>query len=463
MHLHKKEVMRTLHKLFNENLIRNWVGLVLVSLLGGVLLTKGIQKQVDNETTENFLSMVGFAMSIGAPFMIFFLNLYFVRNVKLFINRSFSKTELVKFYFLNQLLKVSLFLVNLIILYLVFFVFRGKVDAADTFKFMSGLGLDVISAYYYYYLLMGGFFIFFSMNLYGVFTRNVEISHNPGQIISKKQKTKNIIYIFFGVFFLAADFTIPEVFYGILILWGMNWTSVRVFNRNFEIFKKRTLDILSIAVATLSIVPVIAMLTIMTSRVHDSSVLLKDRVEMALLLENLHTDYSSAEQISFLTTAEIGSYKDLLAIFDGRIKLDDALSSIDTDKRAYKFLQYYKNHKMKQDDIVHIIRFMNDFSIAHSLGHDFNTKSCYYYKSFKVNKEVVKEFSNSDKEYFQLASLVLGFNSLNSKEYLELYESKVGVYNDRILKHRFVISMINKLKKKLGNKKDKINRETFTH
>ena len=91
--------MRTLHKLFHENLFKKWLFALVISLVGGLLISKGIQKKIDNNMAENAFLFFGYIATFGGPFAIFFMNLFFVKNIKLLINRSFSKMELIKFYY----------------------------------------------------------------------------------------------------------------------------------------------------------------------------------------------------------------------------------------------------------------------------------------------------------------------------------------------------------------------------
>ena len=84
--------MRTLHKLFHENLFKKWLFALVISLVGGLLISKGIQKKIDNRAGNLFFvpAVLGTCpVKAQSPFIIY--NLYYIQQ--LFYSLSLTSGE----------------------------------------------------------------------------------------------------------------------------------------------------------------------------------------------------------------------------------------------------------------------------------------------------------------------------------------------------------------------------------
>jgi hypothetical protein len=426
--------MKTLHNIFHNKLLKNYFLIFLTSVISLVIwLSTAIMK--NDSSFIVLVSAIALLISTIGPLAIFFINTNFPFNIKFLINQHFNRSELIKFFFLSQTLKIILCFFNYCTLGLIMYLISGKTD-----NIFSISKLNFLYSNYFAYLLLIASIIYF-IYFFSLFNVNMPDLQRSKVVQStlKVDKKKQYLYIFMilSLISILSKYTIPDALKGYLWCLFIVFSFIKLFDRTFKLYNPKKSFNIAINASFILCLPLVGILYGMHKESHDSSISYKERAESVAILDWLNTEFSQQQMLGFLEKTGDENYNKILNMFGNKLEFDSSLSSVNNKYRAKKFIDFHS----KENSQIRIEKIVNHMSVLmknEKLNFSFAQYSHSFFKKQKVEISYIKKLVNSDSKYKQLAAIYFAKNSLKKDQFIDFYKKNLSLLDKVVINDEYV-------------------------
>lgn len=420
--------MKTLHKIFHKDLFKTYFIILFTTVFCLVFHHIYPENKAQNELIK-MLSTFSLIVAIVGPLLIFFVKKDFAHNVKFLINQHFSRSELIKFFFFSQTLRLVLLILNYAFIYIALLLLLEEPDRAKTAtvpnEFVTNFHLY---SKYFLYLIMGYSFIylFYFVSLFSA--NKAEMQRNmTNRRLDKNVKKKIFVGWIIGIILIPLfhEFETPMALGGLIWCVVVVFFSINVLNRTFRIFNDRKSNIYSLVGSIIMCVPLYAVIYGMKVESHNPNLSYHERIDSAVLLKWMNTDFSKEDMVLFLYKVSDSDYGDALDLFKRKIDYNIMITSASNSKRINAFIEIFKEEKLSEVDVKVFVNHISHLIMTDKIDFELAKKSEVILNKHKMNLSYISELINSRDPYQQFAAIVFAKNSLEKDQFAKFYNDSL--------------------------------------
>jgi hypothetical protein len=425
--------MKTLHSIFLKDFLKNYAKISFFSILAIVIAINTLATRADSNFIS-FTNTLAFIAAFIGPFAIFFMDNNFPHNIKWLINQHFSRSDLVKFFFIAQTYKVILCLFLYLVILNIFNTFGNTVPDFLSLPKFNYLYSDF---YQYFVIILSAIYIFYFATLFTANSQDVKRSK-----VMNKNKSKKSAWLWLA-FFLALihitiHYSLPDVIKGYFWSFFVIFSALAITNRTFRLSEVNNFRIFSAKYSFAFCLPIVVLTILMRGEAINPKVPYKLRAESVVSLGWLNKEMTPKEMISFLDQSGDDFYKELLIIFNHKVDFGSSLSVVKTDYQAQKFMDI-QTRPQSEMNVKKVVEHMNllQKTVKFQGGLKYSTRQ--FFMKQKMDMNYIKGLMSSQNKYKQFVSIYLAKNSFSKKDFVQFYESNEGlmkkeIFNDPIIK-----------------------------
>ena len=366
--------MKTLHNIYLQGFYKKVIAGLVIQIVSFACIKYKIDVLED-------IALLAILITTIRPLCI---NNNFYRNITHIINRPFSKSELLRFYFYIRSVKFVFFLTPI----LVYNSYFSK--GASSFK-----SLNYMTTYNFILILFGLIYVFPIL-----FIQKKQFHIAPKKLKNIKWSSWTLGWIsgavaLFTVLWLSKSYETTSFILSIFILTSVFFNN---FNNVFKLYPFKKLLTRGAVFSTIIITPFIFLIFSLRNTVLKSDISPAKKISSILNLAEFTPELEKKERLEILRSTKIDyDYEDLLDIgLHKKISLSNLLSTVDTKRKKGSLFRRLPPIKNKSDMIL-ILRFEarinpnNKYRVIRLPKID--------YKSFKTSDGIrfVKELTQSER------------------------------------------------------------------
>lgn len=438
--------MKTLHKIFHQQLLRDYLLLVVVTV-ACLVIAMMTTKIDDAQAVMGILHLLTYLFAALGPMMILGLHPQFFYNIHFLINQHFNRWDLIKFFFLSQTLRVFLFGLNYFLLGL---VWNGLSDNKIRIIAIPKIDLLFSTFFIFFVAFFSAIFILYFMLLstanYHELLRQqmAKKASEKSNKHSKKNKSLGHKMLALGLAFILITLfeafsrdALPAVLIALLWCAFVAMMSQLIINRTFKISPPKKAFLRASVGSVILCIPLMVIIWCMRGEGHNNNLGYSQKANSVIFLNWLNSPFSEEEMLGFLKEVNGKDYKELLTLFGDQVDFDSSLAMLDNQEKAKYFIDFHSrvySQEKVQKIVTHMAQLMHD--------KEFNFRFAQYSQSFfivqKVDPIYIEELIRSKSPYKQLAALYFARNVFDKNQFQEFYNSHTPLLDRDVIDDQYL-------------------------